>query len=360
MLKEQRALRRKANRSPVGAAPGTLTAHPHAEPTELNLTLVGNGRSEFHENVSFDVVAKRRGEFPLVWLDCVGLGNVELIERVGKLFGLHRLALEDAVNTGQRPKADFYDAHGFVVLSMIDEIKSGRMEQISLAFGKNFVVTFQERKGDPFEPVRHRIKRNSPICERGGDYLAYTLIDAIVDSYFPVVENMGDLIDKMEDAVFAERGGDRRIKELHMLRRGVSGVKRSLWPLRDAMAGLTRAESPLVTAETKLYFNDTLDHAIRLIEMVETYRDMLTGLIEIDISMAQARTNDVISFLTIISSIFIPLTFVAGIWGMNFDPKASPYNMPELETYYGYPLALLFMAVLGGGIFAYFKWRKWL
>ncbi|MBE7183134.1 MAG: magnesium/cobalt transporter CorA [Methylobacterium mesophilicum] len=360
MLKEQRAARRKANRSPVGSAPGTLTAHPQAEPTTLNLTLIGHGRSEFLENVDFDTVAKRRNEFPLVWLDCVGLGNVDLIERVGKLFGLHRLALEDAVNTGQRPKADFYDAHGFIVLSMIDEIKSGRVEQISVAFGKTFVVTLQERKGDPFEPVRHRIRRNSPICERGGDYLAYTLIDAIVDSYFPVLEGMGDLIDKMEDAVFGESGKDRRIKELHMLRRGVSGVKRSLWPLRDALAGLARTDNPLMTAETKLYFNDTLDHAIRLIEMVETYRDMLSGLIEVDLSMAQARTSDVISFLTIISSIFIPLTFVAGVWGMNFDPQASPFNMPELETYYGYPFALLFMVTLAGSIFAYFKWKKWL
>lgn len=351
---------RRMRRSPLGAAPGTLVAHPNAEPTVLDLTLIGAGRSEFLQDVALDKVEAERDKFPLVWLDCVGLADVGTIESVGKLFGLHPLALEDAVNVGQRAKAEFFEDNAFFVLAMIDEASSHRKEQVSIFFGEDFVVTFQERAGDPFDPVRRRIKGDSPICERKADYLAYALIDAIVDSYFPIVESLGDTIDRMEDAVFADGPGNRRIRELHMLRRGVAGIKRFLWPLRDALAGLARTESPLVTAETKLYLNDTHDHAVRLIEMVEAYREMLSGLIEIDLSIAQARTNDVIGFLTIVSSIFIPLTFIVGIWGMNFDPAASPWNMPELEAYYGYPAALVLMAVVALGMVLYFRRKKWL
>jgi magnesium transporter len=351
---------RHAQRPSVGSAPGTLVARPNAEPTVLNLTLIARGRSEFLENVDLRTVEARRDETPLVWLDCVGLADTALLEAVARLFSLHPLALEDAVNVGERAKADFYEKHVFFVLAMIDEAKSYRKEQVSIFFGEHFVVTFGERAGDPFDPVRRRIKGDSPICERRADYLAYALIDAVVDSYFPIVENLGETIDTMEDAIFADEGSTRRILELHAMRRGVSGIKRFLWPLRDALATLARSESPLVSAETKLYLNDTHDHAIRLIEMAESYREMLGGLIEIDLSMAQARTNDIIGFLTIVSAIFIPLTFFAGIWGMNFDPDASPWNMPELRAYFGYPSALLFMALVAGGLVIYFRKKKWL
>lgn len=350
----------RPRRSPVGAAPGTLVAHPNAEPTVLNLTLIAPGRNEFLTGVSLATLKARKDSYPLVWLDCVGLADVKLIEDVGALFGLHMLALEDAVNVGQRAKAEFFETNVFFVLSMIDEAASRRHEQVSFFFGEHFVVSFQERGGDPFDPVRRRIKGGSPLCERKGDYLAYALIDAIVDSYFPVVEDMGDRIDGIEDAVFEAREGARRIRELHVQRRAVAGVKRSLWPLRDALAGLSRGDTPLISAETRLFLNDTHDHAVRLIEMLESYRDTLSGLIEIDLSLAQARTNDIIGFLTIISSIFIPLTFVAGIWGMNFDPDASPWNMPELRAWFGYPGALLFMALVALGLILYFRRKKWL
>ncbi len=353
-------LSKRSNRSPVGAAPGTLVAHPSAEPSRLDLTLISPRGNRFLNDVSLDQVRSERAHWPLIWLDCVGLADVALIGEIGKLFGLHPLALEDAVNTGQRPKADIFPDNVFVVVSMIDEVVSQRHEQISVFFGENFVVSFQERVGDPFEPVRRRIRGRSPLCERKGDFLAYSLIDAIVDSYFPIVEALGETIDQLEDVIFESKTADRRIRELHTLRRGVGGIKRWLWPLRDALAGLARAETPLVSAETRVYLSDTLDHAMRLIEMVETYRDMLTGLIEIDLSMAQARTNDVISFLTVISAIFIPLTFIVGVWGMNFDPAVSPWNMPELEAYYGYPAALIFMAGVAGAMVAYFRWKKWL
>ena len=354
-------MRRKSKRSPVGASPGTLIADPEAQRTELNLTLVSPDNSRHIENFTLKQVRAARGAWPIVWLDCVGLADVGLISEIGALFGLHPLALEDTVNTGQRPKVDFFDDHAFVVLGMIDGVAPGRFEQISVYFGADFVVTFQERKGDPFDPVRKRIEASSPnrLRTRKPDYLAYALIDAIVDSYFPPVEASGDRIDQIEDEMLAG-AHKRQARQLHELRRHAIALKRTWWPLRDAVAGLARTEAAFVGPETRTFLNDTLDHAIRLIELVETQRDMLSGLIDMHLSMLQVRTNDVIGLLTIVSVIFIPLTFMAGVWGMNFDPDTSPWNMPELRAWFGYPAALAAMALVAVGMVLFFRWKKWL
>ncbi|MEO9339596.1 magnesium/cobalt transporter CorA [Mesorhizobium sp. SB112] len=353
--------RRHAKRSPVGASPGTLLADPHALPSTLNLTLISPEKCEFIDGATLKDVKKHQGHWPVIWLDCVGLQSVDLIAEIGELFKLHPLALEDTVNTGQRPKVDFFENHAFVVLSMIDDMKLSRYEQISVFFGENFVVSFQERPGDPFDPVRKRIKSSSPnrLRSRKADYLAYALIDSVVDSYFPVLEGAGDKIDHTEDDMVRSVRKEQ-VRQLHELRRGMSVLKRALWPLRDAVAGLIRAETPILGAETRVYLNDTQDHLIRLIEIVETHRDMLTSLIDMHISLSQARINEIIRFLTIMSSIFIPLTFLAGIWGMNFDPVASPWNMPELLSYYGYPIALGSMVLVAVGLIIFFRWKKWL
>ena len=204
---------------------------------------------------------------------------------------------------------------------MIDDVTSHRYEQIAVFFGKNFVVTFQEREGDPFDPVRKRIASSAaqPLRARGADYLAYALIDAIVDSYFPPIEAAADMVDSIEDQML-NTPHKHQMRQLHELRRDANVLKGVLWPMRDALATLIRNDVPYVKAETKIFLNDTLDHSLRLIELVETQRDMLTGLIEMHLSLSQARTNDVISYLTIVSVIFMPLTFLVGVWGMNFDP----------------------------------------
>jgi len=227
--------------------------------------------------------------------------------------------------------------------------------------GGGFVVTFQEREGDPFDPVRKRIESSTPnrLRNRGSDYLAYALIDAIVDSFFPLVESASDATDSIEEEMLLHARKEQ-VQLLHEQRRRAGLLQRTLWSLRDALAALLRSEAGYIGPETKVYLNDTLDHAIRLIELVDTQRDMTTGLIEMHLSLSQARTNDIISLLTIVSAIFIPLTFLVGVWGMNFDPDASPWNMPELRAYYGYPLALLFMAVVAAALLAFFKWKKWL
>ena len=354
--------RRKAKHSPVGASPGTLVADPNAEPPRLNLALIAPERWEFINNATLDDIrACRRDGWSVVWVDCAGLADVGLISEIGRIFGLHPLGLEDAVNTSQRPKVDFFDDHAFAVLRMIDDPAAHRFEQVSLFFGDDFVVTFQERAGDPFDPIRRRIESSATnrLRTRRADYLAYALMDAIVDSYFHPVEKAGDAIEQIEDALFMapER---RQARELQELRRRATALKQALWPLRDALAGLLRTDAPIVRQETRVYLNDTLDHVVRLIDMVETQRDTLTGLIDMHLSLLQARTNDVVSFLTIVSVIFIPLTFLAGIWGMNFDPDASPWNMPELLSYYGYPIALFSMVAVAVGMVVFFRWKRWL
>lgn len=353
--------RMKKRRVPVGASPGTLIADPSARRSELRLTLISPEKSKTIDNASVSDISSNCEKWPLIWLDCTGLGSIDLIQEIGRLFHLHPLALEDVVNAGQRPKVDFFDDHAFVVLSMIDDIASYRYEQVSLFFGRNFVVTFQERVGDPFDPVRKRIEGPMPnrLRSRGADYLAYALIDAIVDSYFAPVEAASEAVDGIEEQMlYAPQQGQMR--QLHELRRTAHGLKAVLWPLRDALATLIRSEAHCVSADTKIFLNDTLDHAMRLIELVETQRDTITGLMEMHLSLSQARTNDIISYLTIVSVIFMPLTFLVGVWGMNFDPDTSPWNMPELRAYYGYPLALVFMALVALGLVGFFKWKKWL
>ncbi len=357
--KKRRAFR--IRRSPVGASPGTLIADPSAESTRLTLTLMSAEKFKTVPNAGIADVVKSLDRWPVLWLDCTGLADIALIEEIGRTFGLHPLALEDVVNTGQRPKVDFYDDHAFVTLSMIDDTATQRYEQIAVFFGEKFVITFQERAGDPFDPVRKRIEGSNPsrLRTRGADYLAYALIDAIVDSYFPPIETCGEAADRLEDEMLrSPRKGQMR--ELQQMRRSINVLKGVLWPLRDALATLIRNDASYVQAETKVFFNDTLDHAMRLIQMVETERDTMTGLIEMHLSLSQARTNDVISLLTIVSAIFIPLTFLVGVWGMNFDPDYSPWNMPELRAYYGYPAALVFMAAVAVGLVGFFKWKKWL
>lgn len=358
---EKKLARIKTRRSPVGASPGTLIADPAARRSELRLTLIARDRCREIPDASLEELTAARGEWPVVWLDCVGLANIQLIEQIGKIFGLHPLALEDVVNTGQRSKVDFFDDHAFVVVSMIDDPAINRFEQISLFVGDGFVVTFQEREGDPFDPVRKRIEASVPnrLRSKGADYLAYALVDSIVDSFFPLVETSSDLLDSIEDQML-NHPHKHQVRLLHEQRRQAGLVQRTLWALRDALAGLLRSDAAYVRAETKVYLNDTLDHVIRLIELVDTQRDMTTGLIEMHLSLSQARTNDIISLLTIVSAVFIPLTFLVGVWGMNFDPDASPWNMPELRAYYGYPAALIFMAVVAVGLVAFFKWKKWL
>ncbi|MCP1198791.1 magnesium/cobalt transporter CorA [Notoacmeibacter sp. MSK16QG-6] len=353
--------RDRTRRAPVGAAPGTLISDPDAHQPRLTLRVLGeDGRHEVHDDIALADLDRLGRGWSKMWLDCTGLAQAELVEEIGQRFGFHPLALEDVLNVGQRPKTEFHDDHLFVILPMLDGQNERGREQVAIFFSQTFVITFQERPGDVFDPVRRRIDAGGKrLFDRGADYLAYALIDAIVDGYFPLLETRSEEIDRLEDDVldYAEQ---EQLTRMYEMRREVRHLLQLLWPLRDAVAALVRTESEILSDDTQRFLNDTQDHAIQLLEMSETHRDTLTGLIELHMSLASARTNEVVNLLTIVSTIFIPLGFLAGLWGMNFNPETSPWNMPELSLYFGYPTALGLMLIIALGLIWYFRRKGWL
>jgi magnesium transporter len=315
-----------------------------------------------------DQLRALRAAYPVVWVDVAGHTDAALLEIVREALDMHPLAVEDVVNLGQRPKLEAYDENLFSVVREL-HYDDGvlRSEQLSFFLGDGFVVTFQEEPGDGFGPVRERIRAGRGKLRReGADYLFYALIDALVDSYFPVLEQIGDRIEALEDAVLLDEQPDV-VSPIHQARRELLVVRKSLVPLREALGRLVTIEASdgdetggFVGSETKLYFRDVVDHLHRAIDLVDAYRDLSHSVMEAHLSLMSARLNDVIGFLTVISTTFIPLGFLASLWGMNFDPDASRWNMPELRHAYGYPIALLFMAFVGGAQLWYYHRRGWI
>ncbi|WP_148227591.1 magnesium/cobalt transporter CorA [Fulvimarina pelagi] len=348
----------KTKRSEIGAPPGQLVADPEAERSRLCFRGFGGGRYEEIADVDLETAFAKRDEWPVVWLDLTGLSDVDLVKRIGSAFGLHDLALEDVVNTDQRPKCDAYAAHAFVVMRMLDA--QGRSEQLSVFFGDGFVLTFQERAGDNFDPVRKRIAKGAPRLHAGrSDYLAYALIDAVVDAYFPIFDGQTEKIDRLEEEIFEDVDAVQ-VPELHAMRREMLYLKRFVRPTRDALSALIRLERPWLSEETKIYLADVQDHCDQLIDLNDTYRDTAGGLVDLHMTLSAAQTNEVINLLTIISTIFIPLGFLAGLWGMNFNPEISEWNMPLTQSPIGYPVALGLMIAIAVGLLIYFKKRRWI
>ncbi|MEW5923940.1 MAG: magnesium/cobalt transporter CorA [Candidatus Zixiibacteriota bacterium] len=299
----------------------------------------------------------------VTWINIDGLHDVEVIEKIGNHFELHPLIMEDIANTGQRPKLDVSDRYFFIALKMLyNDQNNGEMksEQFSLVVGSNFVISFQERVGDVFESVRERIRRTEPrVRFMNPDYLAYTLIDAIVDGYFSVLEMLGERIESMED-VLVSNPIPENLETIHDLKRELIYMRKVVWPLREVIGGLERLESPRINSGTRPYIRDLYEHAIQVIDTVETFRDSVSGLLDIYLSSVSNRMNEVMKVLTIIATIFIPLGFLAGVYGMNFDTGAGPFNMPELGLPYGYLLFWGLALLIGGGLFLFFKRRHWI
>ncbi|MCE7030328.1 magnesium/cobalt transporter CorA [Jiella avicenniae] len=355
--KRKRKRAEKTKRSAVGAPPGQLVADPEAMRSRLTAVGLGGGGAERLEGCTLDEALALRKRCAKLWLDCTGLADVDLVRRIGEAFGLHPLTLEDVVNTDQRPKCEAYEDYAFVVLRMLAGEGS---EQLSLFFGEGFVVTFQERPGDAFDPVRNRIAKGAPRLHAGGaDYLAYALIDAVVDAYFPVVDQHGTRLDGIEDAIFEDVDAVQ-VPELHAMRRELFTMRRYLRPSRDGLGVILRLERPFLAEETKLYFADVQDHCDQLVDLNDTYRETAAGLIDLHMTLSAARTNEVINLLTIVSTIFIPLGFLAGLWGMNFNPEISDWNMPLTQSPYGYPIALAIMAAVAGGLLLFFRKKRWI
>ncbi len=290
------------------------------------------------------------------WINIMGLSNTDVIERIGKGFNLHPLVIEDVLNIHQRPKLEDYRDYIFIVLKMLtynDKSHEVESEQVSIIPGNNLVLTFQEKGGDVFEPIRTRIRNDKGVIrKKGADYLVYALIDVIVDNYFVILEQIGEEIEGLEEKVLVEPS-PKVVQRIHRLKRNLINLRKSIWPLRETLGNFEKMESSLFKSSS-LYFRDIYDHTIQIIDTVETFRDMASGLLDVHLSSISNRMNEIMKMLTIIATIFIPLTFIAGIYGMNFK------YIPELEWKWGYPLILIVMLGVGVTMMIYFKKKKWL
>lgn len=293
----------------------------------------------------------------VTWVNIVGLDDTATLERIGRVFGLHPLVMEDVVHTGQRPKIEDHGEYIFFLFKLLRPASTGNaisVEQVSLIVGKNYVLSFKEVAGDIFGMIRDRIRDGlGRIRETGPDYLAYALLDAVVDHYFLVLEDVGDQIEVLQERVFSETGTEV-LRDLHRLKSAAVFLRKNIWPLREVVGELERSESPLINDATAPYLRSVYEHTVQAIDMLEALRDMLSGALEIYLSTSGNRMNEIMKVLTLIATIFIPLTFVAGIYGMNFE------YMPELKWRCGYLVVWLIMIAIGVGMWFFFKRRKWL
>lgn len=358
----RRVTRRKRARVGVGATPGIITTQPGARPTSASL--IAYDESDLVERPVSDAAAIQAAltDHRVLWVNVVGLADGALIEEIGRVFDLHPLALEDVVHTHQRAKVDEYPSSHFVVVRVPNDDPESPgldLEQVSIFFGERFVVTFQEREGDCFDPVRERLRKSRGKVRRcGTDYLAYVLLDAIVDSYFPHVEGYGDRLEALEDRIVASPD-QAIVNEIHAIKRDLVMIRRAVWPLREAVNSLLRDEHERIGAETRLYLRDVYDHTLQLVELTESQREIASGMLDVYLSSVSNRMNEVMKVLTIIATIFIPLSFVASLYGMNFD-RSQPLNMPELGWRFGYPFALGLMAAIAAGLLVYFRRKRWI
>lgn len=352
--------KRRKRAHPPGTQPGTLAAHAEADAGPVRLHAIAYDAEGCEERTLSreEILSLEPPEHGVLWLDVWGLSDPGVVREIGERFGFHPLALEDVLNIPQRPKVERYGDHIVVILREIRYPEEP--EQVSLFLRERLVVTFQERQGDPFDPVRDRIRTGKGrIRALGPDYLLYALCDAVLDAFFPTLEKLGDRVEELEERV-VESPVPETLREVRRLKRALLEVRRAVWPARDAMNELLRGESPLIGSETKIFLRDCYDHAIQVMDMVETYREMAASLVDEYMSSVSNRMNEIIKVLTIVATLFIPLTFIAGVYGMNFDRAASALNMPELGWRYGYPAVLLVMAVTGAGMLYYIRRKRWL
>lgn len=343
----------------AGLPPGTLVHIGDAPQQAARITLISYGPDGFEESQHscLDDCLPNLKLPGITWINVEGVHDVEVIRRMGDRFNFHPLALEDIVNTVQRPKIEDYDDYLFIVLRMLRPAEQSDFtsEQLSIILGKDYLFTFQEGiQGDVFDAVRSRIRSGKgKIRGMGSDYLAYALIDAIVDSYFAVLESLGERIVDVEEelALTPDRS---TLQVINTIKKEIIFMRKTVWPLREAISFMERGDSHLLTPATRLYFRDVYDHTVQVIDTVETYRDLLSGMLDLYLSSISNRTNEVMKFLTVIGTIFMPLTFLVGVYGMNFK------HLPELEWHYGYYALWAFMLLISLGLVAFFKKKQWL
>ncbi len=343
----------------VGLPPGTLVYTGDRPGKDVEITVAFYDSQDYHEtrHQSFRECPLAPDASQICWINVDGIHQVENLENLGECYHLHPLVQEDILNPDQRPKVEDYGDYLFIILKMLHlkEKPEGLFtEQVSIILGENFVISFQENDQDIFDPVRQRLNfGKGRIRGAGADYLAYTFLDLIVDHYFVILERLGEIIEDLEDELVANPT-PATLNRIHRLKRDMIVLRKSVWPLREVVSQLERRESPLVRESTNLYLKDLYDHVIQVIDNIETFRDILAGMLDIYLSSLSNRLNEVMKVLTMIATIFIPLTFIAGVYGMNFK------HMPELDWPWGYYSALLVMALVSLGMILYFRKKGWL
>ncbi len=343
----------------AGLPPGTLVhvGEKKIDKARIRIIDYDEGRIDETEPAAVDECFAYKDTSTVTWINIDGLHQTDIIQKLGDDFGLHPLNMEDILNTGHRPKMEDFEDYLFLIVKMLtydDEDKLVKVEQVSLVLGPHYVVSFQEKEGDIFEPIRERLRKGKGrIRKKGPDYLFYTLIDAIVDNYFFVLEMIAQEIESLEDTIMSNPTTEL-LQKIHNLKRELIFLSKSVWPLRGAISALERSESGLIQGKTTAYLKDVYDHTIQVVDTVETFRDMVSGILDVYLSSVSNRMNEVMKVLTIIATIFIPMTFLAGIYGMNFK------YMPELEWQWGYPVLWSIMFLIGLLLVSYFRRKKWL
>ena len=342
-----------------GSAPGTLSIEPDAYPTEIDIFDYTPERVNHSQNLTTQEIIPYLDTESISWIDIQGLGDEKILREIGEIFKLPLLILEDIVNVPQRPKLEYHPDFLLITTQMVMVKNKGFWtEQVSFILGKNYLLTIQEEPlRDPFDPVRNRLEKNIGfIRQLEADYLCYALIDAIVDNFFPVLESYGDRLEDLEEEAI-EKPNYHTLTKIYKIRRELLAFRRLVWPQREIFNSLIRDGSDHISPTIINYLRDCYDHTIQIIDVLETYRELASGLTDVYLSATGNKMNEIMKVLTVISTIFIPLTFIAGVYGMNFNPEKSPFNMPELNWYWGYFLCLGAMLLISG-IQIYIFWKK--
>jgi magnesium transporter len=349
----------------AGLPPGTAIHIGEIKTDRVRISVIDYNQEQVESRVVEEVgecrlLAARRET--VTWINVDGLHQVDILEKVGQCFQLHPLTIEDILNTNQRPKLDIFDDYIYLVVRMpwLDQEEGGiGFEQVSFIVSGTQLITFQEREGDTFDAVRTRITKGmGRIRKMGTDYLLYALVDSVVDNYFIQLERIGEEIEDLE-LELVEKPGPATMQKINYLKREMVMMRKSVWPLREVISGLQREDVPFIGDSIRFFLKDLYDHTIQVIDTVETFRDVISGMLDIYLSSISNRMNEIMKVLTIFAALFIPLTFIAGLYGMNFNPAASPFNMPELSWYYGYPMALGMMVAVAVGMLYFFKRKGW-
>jgi len=357
-VEKKRKTRLVHKKKGVGTPPGTLLPEAGAQPPCVILCSYDSESFEEQKIENIEEIKAFLHKRRVTWVDVLSANDTATIKRIGEIFEIHPLTLEDVVNKHQRAKCEDYEKYRFIVTQAVQWGEAMEVEDISIILGNGFIITFQEKPNDNFAIVRNRIKNAHGIIRtQNADYLAYAILDSIVDGYFPTLEAIGEKLEDLEDRIIA-RPEVHWISSLHMIKRDLLAIRRILWPFRDALNTLIRDFYSSLYEETGLHLRDCYDHLIRLIDLTEMYREVATDLRDVYLTSLTNRTNDIMRVLTVVATIFMPLTFITSIYGMNFE-RNSPFNMPELGWYYGYPMIMALMALVAIAMLFYFYKKGW-